>query len=89
MQIDVKTAFLYGNLDEVIHMEPPEGTGIPDSMVCLLQKALYGLKQSSRFRNKMFNDFMIKRNFKRSEAEKWVYTKKTEGTFNELMNPLC
>ena len=47
-QIDVKTAYLYGDLDEAIYMEPPKGYDIPDGCVLLLKKALYGLKQAGR-----------------------------------------
>ena len=41
-QIDVVTAFLYGNIDGVIYVEMPHGFSIPGK----LQKVLYGLKQS-------------------------------------------
>ncbi|GJW99214.1 retrovirus-related pol polyprotein from transposon TNT 1-94, partial [Tanacetum coccineum] len=47
-QLDVKTAFLHGNLKEAIYMWPlsfEEGTS---NKVCLLKKSLYGLKQSLR-----------------------------------------
>jgi len=49
LQIDIKTAFLYGDLTEDIYMMQPEGfqNGDPD-MVCKLRKSLYGLKQSLR-----------------------------------------
>ncbi|SMR63630.1 unnamed protein product [Zymoseptoria tritici ST99CH_3D1] len=46
-QMDVKTAFLYGNIDEVIYVELPPGYKI-DGKVCKLKKALYGLKQAPR-----------------------------------------
>ena len=49
-QMDVKTAFLHGNLKKEILMAQPEGfieEGTED-MVCLLKKRLYGLKQSPR-----------------------------------------
>ena len=42
-QMDVVTAFLYGNIDGVIYVEMLHGFSIP-GMVCKLQKALYGLK---------------------------------------------
>ncbi len=48
-QLDVKTAFLYGQLDEEIYLVQPEGfilSGQEDS-VCHLHKCLYGLKQAS------------------------------------------
>src|SRR5580698_8359262 len=47
-QFDVKTAFLHGDLDEVIYMSQPEGFEIEGKQVCLLHKSLYGLKQSPR-----------------------------------------
>ena len=45
-QLDVKTSFLHGNIEEQIYMYKPEGFldfGIED-YVCLLKKSLYGLK---------------------------------------------
>ena len=46
--IDVKTAYLYGDLDEEIYMETPEGYDLPNRKVFRLHKALYGLKQAGR-----------------------------------------
>lgn len=45
---DVKTAFLYGELEEKIFMQQPAGFEIDESKVCLLNRSLYGLKQSPR-----------------------------------------
>ena len=49
-QMDVKTAFLNGDLDEEIYMEQPEGFVIPgqENKVCRLKKSIYGLKQASK-----------------------------------------
>jgi len=46
--VDVKTACLYGDLDEEIYMEQPEGFKLPgkENSVWRLRKALYGLKQA-------------------------------------------
>uniref|UniRef100_A0A2N9GKI3 Integrase catalytic domain-containing protein n=1 Tax=Fagus sylvatica TaxID=28930 RepID=A0A2N9GKI3_FAGSY len=48
-QLDVKTAFLHGNLEEEIFMEQPEGFKQPgtENLVCRLKKSLYGLKLKS------------------------------------------
>ena len=58
-QLDVKTAFLHGNLDKLINMEQPAryiDIHHPEH-VCLLKKSLYGLKQSPRQWYKKFDNF--------------------------------
>lgn len=47
-QMDVKSAFLNGDLEEKVYMEQPEGDilGNDENLVCKLKKDLYGLKQA-------------------------------------------
>ena len=49
-QMNVKTAFLNGKLDEEIYMEPPKGFVVlgQEGKVCRFVKSLYGLKQASK-----------------------------------------
>ena len=60
-QLDVKTAFLHGDLEETKYMSQPEGfvEVEEEDLVCRLNKSLYRLKQSPRQWYKRFDSFMI------------------------------
>ena len=47
-QMDVKTAFLNGDLDEDVYMDQLEGFSVKgkEQLVCKLKKSIYGLKQA-------------------------------------------
>jgi hypothetical protein len=74
--LDVKTAFLYGNLDEELYMEQPEGFVVKgqERKVYRLKKALYGLKQAAIAWNKQANKSLMKLGFKRCLSDTGVYT---------------
>lgn len=72
-QFDVSTAFLYGELEEVIYMKQPEGFDDGSGRVCLLKKSLYGLKQAPRCWHKRFGNFLLKLGFTVSEADPCLF----------------
>jgi len=79
-QFDVKTAFLYGTLEEEIYMKQPKGYNDSTDRVCKLQRSLYGLKQSPRCWNKRFIDYLLKLGFITSDAEyPCLYVHKCHG----------
>ncbi|KAK9194952.1 hypothetical protein WN943_003067 [Citrus x changshan-huyou] len=82
-QMDVKTAFLNGDLDEEIYMEQPEGFIAPgqEKKVCKLVKSLYGLKQAPKQWHEKFDHTMITSGFKINECDKCVYVKEIENDY--------
>nr|GEV19726.1 zinc finger, CCHC-type [Tanacetum cinerariifolium] len=76
-QIDVKTAFLYGDLDEEIYMKQPKGFVMPghESKVCKLKKSLYGLKQAPKQWHQKFDDVVLSNGFSLNLADKCMYSK--------------
>ena len=59
-QMDVKTMFLHGDLNEEIYMKQPEGFSVKGKkeLVCKLKKPLYGLKQSPRMWYQKFDTYI-------------------------------
>jgi Reverse transcriptase (RNA-dependent DNA polymerase)/Integrase core domain len=74
-QIDVKSAFLNGELDEEIYMQQPEGFAVAgqENKVCRLQKALYGLKQASRQWHRKLDTAVRELGFSQSTGDPSVY----------------
>ena len=78
-QMDVKTAFLNGELEEEIYMSPPDG--ISKKGICKLNRTLYGLKQSPRMWNKKIDDFLVsKQRFTRLNADHGTYIRRDEAS---------
>ena len=75
--MNVKTAFLNGDLEEEIYMDQPEGFAElgQESKVCKLTKSLYGLKQAPKQWHEKFNSCMIKNGCKSNECDKCIYSK--------------
>ncbi|KAF3665269.1 Retrovirus-related Pol polyprotein from transposon TNT 1-94 [Capsicum annuum] len=87
-QLDVKDAFLHGELEEYIYMQQPEGFVVSgkEDYVCLLKKSLYGLKQLPRQCYKRFESFMTSHMFQRSNYDSCVYFKEvSNGSFVYLL----
>ena len=76
-QMDVKTAFLNGDLDEEIYMEQPEGfvSKGNENKFCRLVKSLYGLKQAPKQWHAKFDSVMMRNDFRIKECDKCVYHK--------------
>ena len=81
-QMDVKTAFLNGDLDEDIYMEQPEGhraVGAQADHVWKLNKSLYGLKQAGRAWNHKIHAALLDLDFASLHSDSCVYVKRDGG----------
>ncbi|KAK4838656.1 hypothetical protein QYF36_015417 [Acer negundo] len=81
--MDLKTAFLNGDLDKEIYMDQPEGFSTPGQVkkVFELVKSLYNLKQAPKQWHKKFDNAMMSNEFKINECDKCVYVKDTENGY--------
>ncbi|CAL9026013.1 unnamed protein product, partial [Prunus brigantina] len=86
-QMDVKTAFLNGSLEEEVYMDQPEGFSLKgkEHMVCKLKKSIYGLKQASRQWYLKFNDIVISFGFKENIVDRCIYLKVSGSKFMFLI----
>jgi hypothetical protein len=73
--LDVKTAFLYGELEEWerVYLEAPPGFDLPEDEAFAMYKCLYGLKQSARKWNKKITGVFNEIGLQQSEADKCVF----------------
>ena len=80
-QMDVKTAFLNGDLEEQIYMVQPEGFEVSGSAgkACKLQRSIYGLKQASRSWNMCFDTTVKDFGFVQNEDDPCVYRRADKG----------
>jgi hypothetical protein len=86
-QLDIKTAYLYGDLDEEVYMKQPPGftaQGKKDH-VLKLQKSLYGLKQAGKCWYKKLYKFIQTQGYTRCVKDKCVFVKKHNGNTTILI----
>lgn len=74
-QMDVQSAFLYGDIEEEVYMSKPEGVGGDGATVYRLNKSLYGLKKSPKYWNEKFNRVMEQDGFERSKHDCCLFMK--------------
>ena len=76
-QMDVKSTFLNGELEEEVYIEQPEGFQLSENedYVCRLKRALYGLKQAPRAWYSKLDRYLQQQNFKRGSAYRNLYIK--------------
>ncbi|KAL6319103.1 hypothetical protein AAG906_001576 [Vitis piasezkii] len=86
-QLDVKNAFLHGDLEEEIYMDLPPGyTATSEAKIaCRLQRALYGLKQSPRAWFGRFSSAMRKYGFQQSNSDHTLFLKHQVGKITALI----
>jgi len=80
-QLDVKSTFLNGPLEEEVYITQPPGyveAGQKDK-VYKLNKALYGLNQTPRAWNMRIDSFLVQQNFTKSTTEHGVYVRNTDS----------
>ncbi|GJU99230.1 zinc finger, CCHC-type containing protein [Tanacetum coccineum] len=76
-QMDVKTAFLNGDLDEEVYMNQPQGFIMPGNKnkVCKLINSIYGLKQAPKQWHQTFDEVVLSNAYLLNQTDKCVYSK--------------
>ena len=77
--MDVKCAFLNGDLTEEIYMQQPQVFSTNPSLVCRLRKSLYGLKQAPMAWYAKIDSFLLSQNFVLCKSDLNVYLKLING----------
>jgi hypothetical protein len=86
-QLDMKNAFLHGQLDETVYCQQPPGffdPAAPDH-VCLLLKSLYGLKQAPRAWYQRFASFIRQLGFAASTSDTSLFVYKEGASVAYLL----
>ena len=78
-QADIRTAFLYGDLNEEVYLQPPAGVAIPRGSVWRLRKSLYGLKQAPACWNTKLDGTLVKLGLHPTTSDPCVYQGEVDG----------
>ena len=86
-QMDVKTTFLNGKLEEEVYMTQPEGfiSDNGNNLVCKLKKSIYGLKQASRQWYIKFHNVITSFGFEKNIVDQCIYVKVSGSRFMFLV----
>lgn len=76
--LDIKAAFLYGDLEDTIYMLPPEDFNYKNKL-CKLNKALYGLKQAPLKWNERFSNFLKEQGLEKLQTEHCIFKKRNSN----------
>ena len=81
-QMDVKSTFLNGELEEQVYIKQPEGFQLLENTnyVCKLKKALYGLKQALRAWYSRLDKYLQQTGFRKGSADNNLYNKVNQGS---------
>jgi hypothetical protein len=80
-QMDIKSTFLNGELEEEVYIEKPEGFQLSENIdyVCKLKKPLYGLKQALRAWYSRLDKYLQQAGFRKGSADNNLYIKVSQG----------
>ncbi|GJT60702.1 putative ribonuclease H-like domain-containing protein [Tanacetum coccineum] len=80
-QMDVKSAFLYGKIEEEVYVCQPPGFEDPDfpDRVYKVEKALYGLHQAPRAWYETLSTYLLDNEFQRGKIDKTLFIKRYKG----------
>ncbi|GJQ90596.1 putative ribonuclease H-like domain-containing protein [Tanacetum coccineum] len=85
-QMDVKSVFLYGTIEEEVYVCQPPGFEDPEfpNKVYKVEKALYGLHQAPRAWNETLSSYLLENGFRRGTIDKTLFIKKDKDDAQEI-----
>ncbi|GJX56805.1 putative ribonuclease H-like domain-containing protein [Tanacetum coccineum] len=86
-EMDVKSAFLYGKIEEEVYVCQPPGFEDPDfpDRVYKVEKALYGLHQAPRAWYETLSTYLLDNGFQRGKIDKTLFIRRDKGSTKKLL----